>query len=230
MASAVDHCNTALAYLGDIANVSSISPPDQSAQARHCARFYPIALQEAQEMHAWNFNTRRSQLALISPLPTPNVINQWDYVYALPSGGCLNVYKVTDVNAQDDWSIGVNVDQAQYWQPVPAFDTSYTRMPFVRETLFDGTEVILTNQQTALAYHTVLVTDTSKWTGLFGMFFDYLLASKLAGPIIKGEDGRAVSADMLKTAMSVLGKATMSDANNRSVSQIQQSTPWISMR
>lgn len=229
MASAVDICNTALAHLGDIANVSSISPPDQSAQARHCARFYPMALQQAQEMHSWNFGTRRSALALISPVPAPNVINQWDFVYALPAN-CLNVYKVSDINAQDDWSIGVNVDQAQYWQPVPAFDTSYTRMPFVRETLFDGTEVILTNQQDALAYHTVLVTDTSKFTGLFQMFLEYLIASKLAGPIIKGEDGRAVAADMLKTALGVLGKATMSDANNRSVSQIQQSTPWISMR
>lgn len=229
MASAVDICNTALGYLGDIANVSSISPPDQSAQARHCARFYPIALQEAQELHAWNFNTRRTALALVNPLPSPNVINQWDYVYALPAG-CLNIYKITDINAQDDWSIGVNVDQAQYWQPTPPFNTSYTRMPFARETLFDGTEVILTNQQDALVYHTVLVTDTSKFPSLFQMFLAYLLSSKLAGPIIKGEDGRAVSADMLKTAMAMLGKAQTSDANNRSVSMIQQSTPWISMR
>jgi hypothetical protein len=230
MASAVDICNTALSYLGDIANVSSISPPDQSAQARHCARFYPIALQEAQELHPWNFNSRRLPLAQISPLPAPNVVNQWDYVYALPVGGCLNVYKIVDVNAQDDWSIGVNVDQAQYWQPAPPFNTSYTRMPFVRETLFDGTEVIMTNQQDAMAYYTVLVTDTSKFTALFQMFLAYLLASKLAGPLIKGDEGRAISKDMLQTAMAVLGKATMTDANNRSVSQIQQSTPWIAMR
>lgn len=229
MSSDVDLCNTALGLLGDIANISAINPPDPSAQARHCARFYPASIQEAQELHDWNFGTRRTQLALISPLPSPNVNNQWDYVYALPNL-CLNARKVMDVNSPDDWSIGMGADQTPYWNPSPQLGTSYTRVPFVRETLADGTEVICTNQQDALLMHTVLVTDTNRFTALFGLFAAYLLASKLAGPLIKGKEGRAVSQSMTQAAMGVLGKATMQDANNRSVSQIEQSVAWVQMR
>ncbi len=43
MPSVVDLCNLALAYLGDDATVASIDPPEGSAQAEHCQRFYPIA-------------------------------------------------------------------------------------------------------------------------------------------------------------------------------------------
>lgn len=229
MSSDVDICNTALGYLGDVANVSSISPPDQSAQAKHCARFYPMAIKEAQELHAWNFNTRRTQLSLISPLPAPNVNNQWAYVYGLPTN-CLNALKVMDVNAPDDWSIGRGSDQARYWNPAPQLGTSYTRVPFVRETLADGTEVICTNQTNAMLMHTVLVTDTNKFTGLFTAFVAAWLAAKLAGPLIKGKDGRAVSQQWMQAAMVILAKAEMQDANNRSVSQIEQSTPWVQMR
>lgn len=229
MSSEVDICNTALGYLGDVANVSSISPPDQSAQAKHCARFYPMAIKEAQELHDWNFGTRRTQLTLLSPLPTPNVNNQWSYVYSLPNL-CLNARKVMDVNAQDDWSIGLGSDQARYWNPAPQLGTSYTRVPFVRESLADGTEVICTDQVNALLIHTVLVTDTNKFTGLFTAFVAAWLAAKLAGPLIKGKDGRAVAQQWMQAAMTILGKAEMQDANNRSVSQIEQSVPWLQMR
>jgi len=231
MSSDVDICNTALGYLGDAANVSSIAPPDQSAQAKHCARFYPMAIKEGQEMHHWNFGTRRTALSLISPLPSPNVNNQWDYVYALPNA-CLNAIKVMDINAPDDWSMTLGVDQMPYWNPVQAgtLGTSYTRVPFVRESLADGTEVICTNQANALLMHTVLVTDTNKFTGLFTAFVSALLASKLAGPLIKGKDGRTVAQQWLQNAIGILAKAEMQDANNRSVSNIQQSTPWVGMR
>ena len=43
MASAVDICNLALSHLGDTATVASLDPPEGSAQAEHCARFYPVA-------------------------------------------------------------------------------------------------------------------------------------------------------------------------------------------
>lgn len=229
MSNDVDICNTALGYLGDAANVTSISPPDQSAQARHCARFYPMVLKSAQEMHHWNFGTHRSVLTLISPLPAPNVNNQWNYVYALPNV-CLNAIKVMDLNAPDDWSIGVGPEQARYWNPSPQLSTSYTRVPFVREALADGTEVICTDQQDALLMHTVLVTDPNKFTGLFVEVLAALLASKLAGPIVKGKEGRALAQEWMQAAMAILAKAQMQDANNRSISQIEQSTPWVQMR
>ena len=72
MASPVDICNTALAYLGDVANVVSIDPAEGSAQAEHCARFYPLARDALLEMHDWGFATRRVALAGLA-----NPTTQW---------------------------------------------------------------------------------------------------------------------------------------------------------
>ena len=55
MASVVDICNLALAHIGDDATVSSIDPPEGSAQAEHCKRFYAIARDTMLQMHNWNF-------------------------------------------------------------------------------------------------------------------------------------------------------------------------------
>ena len=82
MASEVDICNLALGHLGDNATVASLEPPEGSAQAEHCARFYPIARDALQEMHPWNFCTKRIALALIDGVS----YSQWKYVYAEPSG------------------------------------------------------------------------------------------------------------------------------------------------
>ena len=67
MASVVAICNTALSHIGDSANVTSIDPPDGSAQAGYCATFYPIALSAILEMASWGFATARSTLAALMP-------------------------------------------------------------------------------------------------------------------------------------------------------------------
>ena len=66
MASEVDICNLALAHLGDSATVASINPPEGSAQAEMCQRFYPIARDSLLEMHNWGFATRRKALAQLN--------------------------------------------------------------------------------------------------------------------------------------------------------------------
>src|SRR5512135_2814386 len=103
MASDVDICNLALAQLGDAAAVQSINPPDQSAQAAHCARFYPVARDALLEMHTWGFATLRVALAQVS-----NPFPQWQYAYAAPSDA-INYLEVLDPNALDDYSVGVQM-------------------------------------------------------------------------------------------------------------------------
>ena len=70
MASDVDICNLALSFLGDDANVSSISPPEGSQQSEHCARFYPIARDGLLQMHNWNWASRRRASEVRSSSPT----------------------------------------------------------------------------------------------------------------------------------------------------------------
>jgi hypothetical protein len=80
MASEIDICNLALSHLGDNATVASIDPPEGSAQAEHCARFYPMARDALLELHHWKFATRRANLALLNAESW-----SWSYAYAAPS-------------------------------------------------------------------------------------------------------------------------------------------------
>ena len=79
--TSTDIANLALSYLGDGATVASIDPPEGSAQAQHCARFYPIALKLMLESHQWNFITRRDYLAVVQDC----YFKDWRFVYAYPS-------------------------------------------------------------------------------------------------------------------------------------------------
>jgi hypothetical protein len=207
MASAVDISNLALAHLGDEASVASIDPPEGGAQAEHCARWYPIARDEMLELHDWNFATTRAALPLLAA-----GVPQWAYAYARPAGA-VRILSVIDKDAPDDLQ-------------APAGLSGYAPQPFILEAMPDGTLAILTNQANAAARYTLPVTDTTRFSPLFVGALSYLLASKLAGPVIKGAEGRKATLD-LRTYFDrvALPQAKVSDANQRHAVQPQQ-FPW----
>lgn len=61
MASQTDIFNLSLSHLGQAADVSS--PTEQSVDAQHCYRFYPIALKQMLESFDWSFARKRATLA-----------------------------------------------------------------------------------------------------------------------------------------------------------------------
>lgn len=191
MASEVDICNLALAHLGDEASVASISPPDGSSQADHCARFYPIARAEMLDLYPWSFTLVRTELNLLVTGPKFG----WDYAYAAPNAfvSLLGVHMPED---SDD----------------------FNPQPFDFEALADGTNVIYSNTAGAICRYSMIVTDTSKYQPLFVNALSYLLASKLAGPIIKGDNGMQ-RAQQLRAYFDrvALPQATSSDASQRRV-------------
>ena len=222
MASEVDICNIALGHLGDAATVSSIDPPEGSAQAEHCSRFYPIARDSLLELHAWNFATTRVQLASLgSGWP------EWQYCYASPTDA-VNLLAVLDPNASDDYSVGNNFGFTQTGIPLVGSGT-YTPQPFSQETLSDGTLVIYTNQPDAVLRYTRSVTDTTIFSPLFVDALTWYLASYLAGPIIKGEQGAAEAKRCMQMFGAVFAKATASDANQRRT-KIAPNVGWIAGR
>lgn len=213
MASEVDICNLALGHLGDNATVASLDPPEGSAQAEHCARFYPLARDAILELHDWNFATRRGQPAQItSPWP------QWKYAYVQPAD-CLRVLAVLDPEATDDFSMSM---------PNPGM-AQYTPQPFVCETDEEGREIILTNQENALVRYVAFVSDTTKFTPLFVTTLTWHLASLLAGPVIKGDAGRAEGKRCEAMAATWLAQAKNSDSAQRRVNPTH-SVGWIAGR
>lgn len=227
MSSDVDICNSALALLGDDATVASISPPEGSPQADHCARFYPRARRQLLEMHDWSFASRRVALAL-SAVPPPFT---WAYAYALPSDS-LSVIGVLAATAVDDYSAALTIFSDSNGYPNGALASAqsnvglYTEQDYAQETDVDGNGLLYTNQENAVLRYVADVSDNTKFSPLFEECLVLLLASKLAGPLIKGADGRAASQSMLQEFKAWFGQAAASDANDKRHTT-QQSTNWL---
>lgn len=201
MASEVDICNLALSHLGDSATVASIDPPEGSAQAEHCQRFYPIARDSLLELHNWKFATKRTRLALLD-VDSWN----WTYAYAEPS----DAMKI----------ISILPPTATPIEPTADYETMAAD---------DGSGLILTDLEEATALYIAGVTDTMRFSPLFVTTLSWHLASMLAGPIIKGDVGAAEAKRCQQMMLYHLAQAKVSDANQRRVEQTH--TPaWIGSR
>lgn len=220
MASEVDICNLALAHLGDRANVSSINPPDASMQAGHCARFYPIARNMVLESHEWGFATKRGTLALLTVPPPPGFC----FVYQLPTD-CLNIIDLIrpfDPTFHALYGAGRVDDEDWKLEPVP----------YELETLNDGTQAIYTDLEDAQIRYVASITDITKFSTQAVDAIGWLLASYLAGPVVKGDEGVEIAADCMKAYTVSLSQAQANDANNRRRKQSQGQRPptWMSNR
>jgi hypothetical protein len=220
MASVVDICNLALSNLGDTATVSSIDPPEGSAQAEHCARWYPIARDALLEMHGWSFASRRALLALLE-----NPVTQWRYCYAAPVD-MVNPISVLPPEADSDMVIPASLPQTStptwpesYWMPIP--NTAAAPQEFAVESSATGAPVIYTNQEGALLRYTSRDVDPTRFSPLFVRTLAASMSSMLAGPLLKGDAGMAAAARWQGIAFGpdarggLFLQAATSDANQR---------------
>ena len=226
MASEVDICNLALGHLGDNATVASINPPEGSAQAEHCKRFYPIARDSLLEMHNWNFAMRRIALTQVEQNWT-----EWQYAYTLPSD-CLNPISVLPPDAYDDYATRFVPTDTPYWShnysPVTAAGR-YVPQPFSIETTSEGIHNLFTNVENAVLRYSAYVTDTTEFSPLFIVTLSWHLASMLAGPVIKGDMGTAEGKRCVQMMTGYLSQAEASDANQRNI-KVEHIVPWTSGR
>lgn len=197
MATEVDICNLAIGFLGNTGRIASINPPEGSALAGWCKDFYPMARDALLNMRDFTFNTTWTTPAGMSVTGT-----QWQYCYALPK----NTLTVVGVYPSEE--------DTSY----PA-DFGYVRkhsQPYSLETASDGTVVIYTNVEDAQILRTIKVTDTSKFSPLAVIACARLLASYLAGPVIKGEAGTKESVNQLKIFYDLFKATVERDANQES--------------
>ena len=223
MASEIDLCNIALSHLGDVATVASIDPPEGSAQAEHCARFYPLARDTLLEAHPWSFAMRRFVLAeLANPWP------QWAHAYARPAD-CLKVLAVMPKDATDDYQTAARYPYPAEQLAPGALYSADVPQPYTCEVNGDGAAVIYSNQEDAMLRYIALVTDTTRYSYAFNMALTWSLASMLAGPIIKGDVGRAEAQRCAQFAQQWLLKAMALDAQQQQI-DLTHSVGWIAGR
>lgn len=204
MASVVQICNMALSHIGSDARVASISPPDGSVEAGHCATFYDLARTELLEPGSWAFSLKRASLASLT-----NTSEAWTYAYAKPSD-CMRPLRVLRP------SMGVTVFNQ---------DTVYAHIDDRDSAQFDVEgDVLYTNEPDAVLVYVQDVTDTTKFTASFTATFSFLLAGYLAGPIIKGNEGARLGDAMRQRAMSAAEMSAAASANASSAETSIQPT------
>ena len=222
MATEVDICNLALAHLGDDATIATLSPPEGSAQAEKAARFYPIARNTLLQMHTWNFAAKRGNLAL-----TANTLDQWDYAYVAPAD-MMSPVAIISPTAQNDYATRMSAGDtpggitSNYAPTIVA--GQYTPQQFAVEGTF-----IYTNQENAMLRYQAFITDPSTFTPLFVITLSWHLASMLAGPIIKGDQGIAEAKRSTEMMQGYLASAKQSDNLQRDIT-IEHIVPWTSGR
>ena len=222
MATEVDICNLALAHLGDDATIATIKPPEGSAQAEKAARFYPIARDTLLQMHTWNFASKRISLAL-----TTNTLDQWDYAYAAPSD-MMSPVAVISPSAQNDYATRMSSGDtpggitSNYAPTIVA--GQYTPQQFAIEG-----KLIYTNQENAMLRYQAFVTDPSLFSPLFVTTLSWHLASMLAGPVIKGDQGMAEAKRATQMMVQYMQSAKQADNLHRDIT-VEHIVPWTSGR
>lgn len=186
MASIVDICNTALAHLGNDNEISSINPPDGSVEAGRCKRFYPIARKELIERFVWPFACNRQTLASVA-----NPSDVWTYAYQLPSD-CLRPVRVLTPGLD-------NTLMAELVEGTPAFVSQFDDSKSAPYEVEDG--VLLTHEPEAVLLYLRDVVDTTRYSPMFVSALGYLLASYLAGPMIRGADGARAAQNYRQLAL-----------------------------
>jgi hypothetical protein len=116
-----------------------------------------------------------------------SVSDAWEYSYALPSDCMVPRRILTDVSTSKE------SDSA----------------PFDIEG-----QTVLTDKQNAVLIYTRPITDFGLFSPSAVTAFSYLLASYLAGPILKGTDGASVSAKFREMAANLANTAAAHDANH----------------
>ena len=168
MSSDIDICNLALSHIGDSALVTSITGADNSIQATHCARFYPLARDQVLERHPWKFSIKHADLVAASvTLP-----DSWAYAYLLPDN-CLAILNILN-------------EDTTYGTTYPVTPSGPMRVPFSVEVV-GTTQVLFSNQSTVTLQYVEKNTDTTKYPASMVYTISLLLATYLAGPIIKGK-------------------------------------------
>ncbi len=190
----------------------SIDPPEASVQASYCAQYYPLARDMALQAHVWDFTKTRVSLALLAENPTP----QWLYSYARPED-MLHAISILAPDALDDDTLPPTWDRWQY-AAQHLNNTVYNPLgqpqDFTQERNSLGQRIILTNQKDAVLRYTTRSIDASEYPPFFTSAVSHLLASYLAGALMKGDAGKKEGKAQLQLYASWLAEAKKLNAQD----------------
>lgn len=190
--TSVDICNRALDLIGHQKRITALGPSDGSAEALTCNDHYTSAVNELLELREWSFATVKRKLEALDKSDDP----AYDYAYKVPEG-MLKAIALLEDGASDNYlRNGFEVAPQNY------------------ELHADLNGVVRIYSDTAGAWlrFTKYVTNPNYFTPQFLNALYWLLASKIAGAIIKGAEGGRERDRCLQMFAMALGEAAKVDA------------------
>lgn len=229
----VDICNRALAMIGKDPAMTSMT--ENTEEASLCKLFYREARDSLLRLRQWNFALRRKALDELK-MDDQELHAQWGYCYAVPATAlsAFRVFPPDKIRAAFDDSVVLTLGYSA--SLVAAFDTTYglsddlnpnevaqsllpvTSVSTLKPQLFhserspDGGRRIYTNQEQATLQYVERVSDPSEYPPDFQGALTALLASKLAGALIRGPQSLKVADAMRQIAGDYMVSAANSDA------------------
>lgn len=228
--SEVSICNAALSRIGYSAIVTSISPPDHSAEAEQCAIFYPLARDRLLATGRWSFAIRRVLLnRYLAPAEQP--VFGWAFSHALPADylRILGVYDFSNA-AHDVWrrrsgeTVDVQIPESVF-RTISPLAPDYCSI----ERLATGVMAVLSNHAQVAVRYVARVTNTAQYPPDFRDALSWSLAGDLAGSLIKGNDGMQIAARCMAMAERVTEGAQLSDAR-QTMADLDFEPPSIAAR
>lgn len=188
MADKVSICNLALSHIGENPSIVSVSPDEESEEAKACIAFYGIAKLKLLEDHDWSFATKYAKLSQLLMTDT----HGYKAGYAVPSD-CLRIQNLRDARVQES---------------VFKYDTDFI---VVNE---DSRKILLTNCANPKISYTSSEVSEALFSPGFTDALAWLLASYVAGERIKGKEGASFARDCQQQYAAALSRAKTLDGFN----------------
>lgn len=210
--------NLALSHIGVSRKITSFT--DGSIEADWCTTLFPQARDQLLGLRQFKFALRRVPLTKVKPPPSP-LYDQYDQCYVLPPLA-LNSFAVLPPTVHDDYQ---NFSQTSDPAGGIFFDVeTFARsgmsgradIPFEIEQAPAGHQLLFTDQANATLRFVARVVDADRYPSVYAFALSLQLAAMLATSIIRGDEGEAVAARMLKKMGAYLGAAAALEANQRS--------------
>ncbi len=208
----IDICNLALSLIGDSSGVISIDPLDGSAQAVHCARFFPLAFDETLKLRKWTFASRRVDL---TQLTVTSTWAQWPFAYLVPSD-YLRAIALLPPGVLDDNVVRQDNVFFDLGNTAAPFSGAPAPVPHSIEQDDEGRRILYTVQGLAVLRYIARV-PVSACPQEFKTLVAWKLAELLSGAIIKGKEGSDQAERCKKMQLLALMPQDDSDADSRRV-------------
>lgn len=189
---AIDVCNGAIDLIGQGRHIENFD--NSSPESAICSRLYPQSLKFVLDLYNWSF-ARRDEIITKDYLLPDVVSKPYDYSYKLDDD-VNRVLFLTDVDADQ------NVETNGYERRIQFNFRNY-----------DGKKILVTNKAPDFVMHyQCFLDDVSVASPTFLEGLQYILASRLAGSIIKGQLGVTIGQSFAQYGLSLLNVSAGIDA------------------